>query len=1110
MNRSPQELRSPEGGWSIFETMIAIGIIATGLMVMVQQLSISFRESNANENRAFAYQKAAALLGEIHNSIALGRITTSDDLYTLVDADRNPVLTTRVDGEGLAFEPQHPMSGNVRRRGDWMWGRTVTATPHESPGLYYCRVVIERRDDSGSWRLEASHAQLFSLLPSTDSPEQVHDVYVLACAETPSLWADLGELRAHVTSAANAIAGQSQARLRLHWIHRLGYGRDASYIPYVNTVRPADQFTPAAYWLPGALGGAHTGQQLYRSDLLAGTHRTELGLVHGNAESIPSAIADRNNHCMRTPAAWRLWEQRLAEGLEDEQELPLQLLLDDMHQRPDRYRNAIFVNLHGRGVPAPPLRNYSDAAKDPVGRPGVRVVTHPARLWTPRDPNGDTAHDDTSPLQLRVYAWRTEGAGAVLGEPILVQIHGVDLTGAINAPTGATLRIRRLPGGVNTTTGLASGTGRDYQGFDSAAGEAPAAATAPYEMWYEAGYTGGAQPYTWIKLHNTPLVAPPVGTGGLASAARLYGLEYVPSPVDGAFGRDLATASAGSNPRNTARWRIELPSEVFTGSLLPDTDQLVRVVTRIGTDYGTGQRWPTAHQPMNASETWAWWSRTPAAVPWTERSQFLGDPRLCPYADLMSGGTGFPNGYNWHFDDLADSVADARPQWPGFAPARLQDGFAGGAREDAPRLLQLLRAALQDCGSVFVAPTGPLAHTLLLGGEIAARDGNSTAGVELHQGWSGGTLPAVDTIRASGTSGAVVLRDAGADWWAKPWLGELCPEDRAAEWIATGNVALAGTDLRWELLSGAPLTGLPVGTEFAATIGAVMGDAGGMTLVNTGSSSKTYMTVAAAAAAQIAGAGVDDANEATNLVPPTGLASRSRIGLEETYGGTLPAFDFVDSYPRSTATQLERCWERVGTTDATSLIARWAGSTAAFLLPWEAPTAAANAREVARQALALGLRGLHVAGKPAVVGRAEMLPQLTILEPAAGSNHMDPLSLTVRWHTAWKRFDDRAYTTGHPASFAENESDLVYRVMYSGDNGSTWTSALSDQPTAPGSWPEDIAERLTDAGVGNESFTFPLPTLPAGEYVVLVEAWRTTTRCHNSSHKIRIYVRRSS
>ena len=115
---------------------------------------------------------------------------------------------------------------------------------------------------------------------------------------------------------------------------------------------------------------------------------------------VPYVLADQFNHGLRHPDEVALFNTRVAAGLESADAPTFRLLLDDMSLRPALYRNAIVINLHGELFPFPPVRNYSDAAKNPGAYPNVRVVTHPERL---RTGNGD-------PLKLRVYSYHTNVA----------------------------------------------------------------------------------------------------------------------------------------------------------------------------------------------------------------------------------------------------------------------------------------------------------------------------------------------------------------------------------------------------------------------------------------------------------------------------------------------------------------------------------------------------------------------------------------------------------------------------------------------------------------------------------------------------------------------------
>ncbi len=1109
-------------GFGLTEAMIAVGIVATALLVLVQQLSIGFRESGANEDRAFAYQKAGAILGEIQNAIALGQIERGDQLLALSDQARNFTLTTRTDHEGLPFAPEHPMSGNVTLGGEWRWSRTVSVEPHDHAGLYYCRVQIGLRDGA-RWQDAASHALLFSLLPPSDAPEQTHDVYVIACAEAGSMLGDLASLRDAVRSAASDIAASSQANVRLHWITRLGYGRDACYAPFVNVTRPADAAAPWAYWLPSQLGGAHAGKSLYHADLVAGVLRTEDGLLHASSSltAQPTAVADRFNHCMRTPAAWSLFESRVAAGLEDEREPPLQLLLDDLQRRPERYRNAVFLNLHGRALPMPPLRNASDAAKDPVGRPGVRVVTHPSRLWTPRDPDGNGNQTDTKDLELRVHAYRASAASDVLQEPILVQIFGGNFTANVNGKgTGQpTLLVHRLQGGVSLDTGAASGDGREYTSFDSATGVAPSAATKPFEMWFEAGYVGGADPYTWLRLHNTPLTAPQVGGQGLHADARLYGLEHCPSPVRGEFENDLATTSTALIARNTARWRIRLPTSAFAAGALPSRDQVVRVVTRIGSDATTGTRWPVARQPQNRSETFAWWTSSASSVPVTERAQFLGDPRLCPYSDLMATGSTLANGYNACFDDLVNGSVDARAMWPCLQPSFLAEGFGGGVRADAGRLLQLWRDGMQKAGAVVVAPADRIADALLLGGEIAMPTQTATEAIALHADFSNGSLPVVDTVAraANGAAGAVgeltLARTGATPWRCLPFLGELCPDDLASEWMQNGNVAFGtgSSRLAWSPLTGATFADAPRGTGSANPHGSTLGAAGAAMLACCGpaASTLTFATALENALTPTSNGAVA-INHSVQSEPPTALRSARTIRAPGNCGVAVPGLDSTAAYPRSSLTELDVTWnlgaERAGSTFSWT---RAAQGTATLAL-WTVLAGEQSSRDIAHQSLLLGLRALHTAGKPKLAARVPQLPRLTITDPVAGALAANPLSMTVRWSTEWLRYDGDAYTEAHGAPSDGDESDLLYRVLWSIDQGLTWRSAINGEAAVRDERPRDGEDRLVDGGEGGESFTFALPDdLQDTELVLAVEAWRASTESHFSSHQTRVFVRRS-
>ncbi|MGZ4807774.1 MAG: hypothetical protein ACXV7D_00465, partial [Thermoanaerobaculia bacterium] len=424
---------------------------------------------------------------------------------------------------------------------------------------------------------------------------------------------------------------------------------------------------------------------------------TDAGDVNGysaansgaGANPLPYALADQYNHAMRYEDERALYDARrtvttdgttTGANVYPSEEPTFRLLVDDMYLHPAKYRNAIVLNLHGELFPFPPVRNFSDPAKIPNVIPGVRVVTHPEQL----------TYLNNQDVNLRVYAYLTDpavGGNNWMDRPITITLKGINWAG----PT-ASGSITGITGGVDFN---GDGTPDAYQALNQ--GSTPVLPTsedpgapATRRMYYSVA--SGTD--TTITLTNTPLRCPceittPTCMGkGLDPSARLYGLEYIPSPLESfdvttavpAFARGIGSFN-GNVPKNTARWIITLPS-----SVLP-SNSVIKIETRIGTDATTGTLFPTRNQPANLSSTYVWrgtdgsvtatdnWlygtSSSDPNFPITERYQYLGDPRHSPYADNkrphMNGGgwaaaninTNIGLGYNRYFDDFENAESTA-------------------------------------------------------------------------------------------------------------------------------------------------------------------------------------------------------------------------------------------------------------------------------------------------------------------------------------------------------------------------------------------------------------------------------------------------------------------
>jgi type II secretory pathway pseudopilin PulG len=668
----------------------------------------------------------------------------------------------------------------------------------------------------------------------------------------------------------------------------------------------------------------------------------------------------------------------------------LRLLLEQLYQDPASYQNILILNAHGEMLPVPPMRNYSDPAKNPnpggtntdptvSGFPGVRVVTHPEQL----------EYQNGSDVVLRVYSYVTPetmastlvgcnnalpqyGPTAILDSdcdpttantankdnevPIVVRISGVNFSGYnITSGTGVTgtgnIEVRRIRGNP----------GAGYSGWGSA--PTSEAAEGAGSMWYEAFHCCplNSGPDLIVLLYNSPLrhdlaaspgASPPYTTAvgsantGLPSTRRLYGMEYIPAftgdPANLAANPnyDLSSVSS-SNYKNTARWTITL---LNTGGVL-DNQQLT-IETRIAPRRVTGEAdstyitralylgydpanpysyipdlpagavvgsaglymsggtydFVTANNvPSDVSRTYTWLANINCTsgttgcniptstgragqtgmegldfpvngfrAPFTERFQFMGDPRHSPYWDVKAD-----HRYNWYFVDdatMPGAPYDVAPYntaagrnsplnsngFAGFTP-NASDGWSNGSGGtsnpgklpfDYPRFAEVYRMGILKSRSIFNSITGwGFFYTdpgSAIGGDklwlvsyntvwtdavrvplnpfrnrnniapAAAKEGNNTYN-------TGSNFIDLDEIAGSHgnwtTNGPygrtrVLTQWAGTgSWYAKPWLGEIYPD------ITNSTNYYAAANIGWKTRGNLPTSIFNQDTEEVAYLG---------------------------------------------------------------------------------------------------------------------------------------------------------------------------------------------------------------------------------------------------------------------------------------------------
>jgi Tfp pilus assembly protein PilV len=1155
-------------GFSILEVLISAGILAVVSAITVLFLSTEWNQEGLNRDREFAHDRAQSMLEELR---AFAEVREDQAAATLDQFDDGTgfsyTLTTLhklAPNDASLVDPDAPVSANVRTsNGTWRYARRITV--RHLPGVdqrdlrvVTVRVFLTAGASAPPGAEIANCSSVIRTVADATPPTQVYDVYFVAIENVPGWWVYMDTIRPFVEASLQDLVGRNPGlKFRTHWITKLGYGRDPEYTPYFNETAPSTDPIAYTYFYPGTMPTGSASQRYYVPGNVRGRVNVD-GLIKNGYDAttnpLPYALADQHNHCMRLVDEQALFAARVAAGQEKDDEPTLRLLLERMNSSPDTYRNAVIVNLHGELLPMPPLRNYSDAARLPDTRPGVRVVTHPEKIRFTRDPAG-TSSDD---VRLRVYTYRTNPGvlPEMLDAPVLVEIPGLNLTGNVNGTgSGAvTLGVGRISGGLdlNPVDG-----NRDAYVFDAAPVVVGAGARTPAfpgemyaRVYWSASAYGGAGA-TVVELHNSPLTSPALATNqGLATTKRLYGMEYVPCPTEAAndFSVNLATATAVE--KNTARWTLRIPAAV-----LGSADRRVDVVTRIGNGaafdsgpdsaaFSTGVMYPPVSrtQPQNVSRTYCWWAATTDVVPFTERYQFQGDPRHCPYADLRSTGTSFPNGYNWYFDDLQNASTNALSSWPGLDASRLKnnstttdDGWNGHCEADIPRMFRLVREGLQRSEALFTTLTGWSYYYIGLGNEIGYDSANGYANSipvsgQPYGASGSGYDQSITSDASTWGSGVKYVRSnaSGTYWWEMAWLGELFPDSQyTASWqvpasddsattpgTRAGNLPAGSSSSQFKRVPRDQITvNLPAGTTLDAAERRTNAE-GCTSMFNVGTSTATFHHQSQDGTSGAEGDGGTEIERDFHFpLPATAPISRPFRLSSNADGGIGDEFTFTTDYPKSTAT-LRRTYYGHST-----------GATGSGLVELSTPSIARHAYIVvsgidrttesgssfiARFAMLTLIHGLLSAGDPALPAPIGLPPRIIITSPTAITELTNPAQIAVTWHTEWRRWDGLAYTTTFPANYSRAESNVQYVLIYSSDNGVTWRHMQDDSAATPGVLPA-AGLRLNDlvAG-GDETYTWSTPTasFPAGTYRIRVEAYRTSATLHYSYHEERIYVTR--
>jgi hypothetical protein len=464
-----------EAGFTFVELTFALLIMVIGAVVLINHLAVNYLSTNTERDRVWAYAKAQAILSEIQAYVDRGQVDAAVDLDVLDDGIVNKGVLSIQTESGALIPADHVVSGNFQRDGQWQWWRRISVQPFlglNNRNVRYVTVSIFKRDAHGVDHPMADLSAVINSAGSAFPTSQVFDVYLLAIENIPGWWVFMDSIRPFVESMITDLENRNPGLVfRTHWITKASFGRNQGYRPYTNDDTDSHAVIPDVYHYPGRMPAGNASSYYYVPDNMRGRINcdgTERNGYDADRNPHPYALADYFNHAMRYPDELALWQQRVADVEKREEEIAaakaagtaippeltdmskeptMRLFLEDLVTDPDKYKNALVINLHGELMPMPALRNFSDAAKSPVAYPNLRVVTHPEELRTKRDPSTPDS------VMLRMYCYSQHTATytgpAIMPEPMVVEILGVDLTdGASPAKLASTCNLANVPGGV--------------------------------------------------------------------------------------------------------------------------------------------------------------------------------------------------------------------------------------------------------------------------------------------------------------------------------------------------------------------------------------------------------------------------------------------------------------------------------------------------------------------------------------------------------------------------------------------------------------------------------------------------------------------------------------
>lgn len=388
-------------GLTFVEMLIAITIIAVVSVSILQLNYFMSRHSVRANEKIFATQKAIQMMEELRSLVSGSEQT---EIVILDNYDDGTLYETVLTTDKDTTDPAAPLSGNKSFGGEWKYLRRIEVLKvPEEPFARKVFVRVYKNSMSNPGTSEATLAETASILRTIVGnyvPTQVYDVYVIAIENIPGWWVSLSELRPTFANVLEDLEVRNPGiEFREHWITRLSYGRDPYYNPYINESTQANNLIfPYVYFYPGLTRDDNGHDFFYYTP----EHMNARFNIDGTLQNTDGyTLCDMYNHSIRYPEEESLYARQVVQAQLDgttEPEYSLRMLIEKMNSDPTSLKNILLINLHGELVPLPPMRNYTDAAKEPSLYENVRIVTHPENL----------EYSTGAEVKLRVYPYVTD------------------------------------------------------------------------------------------------------------------------------------------------------------------------------------------------------------------------------------------------------------------------------------------------------------------------------------------------------------------------------------------------------------------------------------------------------------------------------------------------------------------------------------------------------------------------------------------------------------------------------------------------------------------------------------------------------------------------------